>query len=597
MKPTIIKPRLSGMLAGLSIGFDGDPLDWLEANVRFPHSARSTQFLRTQGPWWNQIIKDYTDPHIRQITIQACTGAGKSTLLEALSCWIIAQDPGPTLSITQTDQTAREWLETRLVPVLDGCAPVAAVMPANRHAKRKDAIVFGHMPFLAGGANVSNAQEKSVRHLFLDEAWTYSDLVGQFKARHHDRYDRKTLIVTQSWESPHSLDDEWRSGQRHYWGHECIGCGELLQPDFRNIKYDECKTPEGEWAWGALAESVRHECPHCNHVTLDTAQGRRAIADRSRWVVEEGDFMPGHRSYHIPAQSVWWIKWSDLVAAWVRAQDAKNLGLLEPLKDFRLKRLAQPWSDVAEMPKIELEPAEYNASEYGDGKKIDDEVDRMMTIDVQQDHFWSIVRAWSKSGTSKLLFTGKVLTEAALRETQIKYKIADKKVFMDAGNSFHGTVYDRCAKYGWTALIGRGQDYFQIREQSGRVYKRLYSMPDKVLAPTTRAVNGKRAWVLFFYWASDPIKDILSRLRAIGSPTWEFPQDVPEEYRRHLNSEIKRDVVDKMTKRTRKRWTFVGRPNHLWDCEAMQVTAALLLKILPDVTEAEVEVDKVKDVE
>jgi hypothetical protein len=158
---------------------------------------------------------------------------------------------------------------------------------------------------------------------------------------------------------------------------------------------------------------------------------------------------------------------------------------------------------------------------------------------------------------------------------------------MDAGNSFHGTVYDRCAKHGWTALIGRGQDYFQIREQSGRIYKRLYSSADKVLAPTTRGPGGQRAWVLFFYWASDPIKDILARLRSIGSPTWEFPMDVIEEYRRHLNSEVKRDVVDKQTKRTRKRWTFVGRPNHLWDCEAMQVVAALLLRILPDVTQAE----------
>jgi hypothetical protein len=43
--------------------------------------------------------------------------------------------------------------------------------------------------------------------------------------------------------------------------------------------------------------------------------------------------------------------------------------------------------------------------------------------------------------------------------------------------------------------------------------------------------------VTFFYWASDPIKDILANLRNTGSPVWEFPQDAPPEYVRHLNSD------------------------------------------------------------
>jgi len=589
---TIIRPIYSGLNAGLTIAFNGDPLDWLESNVRFPHSARSTQFNRNQGPWWNAIIKDYADPHIRQIMVRACTGAGKSTLLEALSCWIVAQDPGPMLAITQTDQTAKEWLETRLLPVLDNCPQVRSLMPANRHSKRKDAIVFPHMPLLAGGANVSNAQEKSVRHLFLDECWTYSDLIGQFKARHHDRFDRKTLLVSQAWESPHSLDDEWRTGQRHYWAHKCVKCEEWIKPDFTNIKYDECKTPEGEWQWGSVVDSVRHECPKCEHVTLDTSQGRRSMTERSEWIIEDGDFMAGHKSYHLPAQCVWWIKWSDLVIAWIKANEAKNLGLIEPLKDFKLKRMAQPWAAEAELPVVDMQASEYFASDLKDGEKILDEAERMMTIDVQQDHYWAVIRAWCKNGTSRLIFAGRVLTENNLRELQIRFKISDKKTFMDAGNSFHGTVYDRCAKYGWTALIGRGQDSFAVKDSNGKVYRRLYSAPDKVLAPSAKAPNGGRAWILYFYWASDPVKDILARLRSIGAPTWEFPQDVPEEYRRHLNSEVKRDTVDKTTKRLRKRWTFVGRPNHLWDCEAMQVTAALLLRLLPDITEIEIDIDK-----
>jgi hypothetical protein len=296
--------------------------------------------------------------------------------------------------------------------------------------------------------------------------------------------------------------------------------------------------------------------------------------------------MDGHVSYWLPAQCVWWIKWSDLVISWVRANDAKHLGLLEPLKDFKMKKLAQPWPKELELPAVEMEAADYNAADMEDGRAITDEMIRLMTIDVQQDHYWAVIRAWTNSGTSRLLYCGRVLTLDKLREIQTRYKVADKKTCMDAGNSFHGVVYDRCAQYGWTALIGRGEDWFSAKNKQGRTIRRLFSKPDYVPAPTTKSKQtGRAAMVLFFHWASDPVKDVLARLRTIGSPTWEFPHDVPREYLLHLNSERKRDVVDKVTKRTRKRWTKTHRPNHLWDCEAMQVVVAMMLGALPDLSE------------
>jgi leucyl aminopeptidase (aminopeptidase T) len=72
---------------------------------------------------------------------------------------------------------------------------------------------------------------------------------------------------------------------------------------------------------------------------------------------------------------------------------------------------------------------------------------------------------------------------------------------------------------------------------------------------------------------------------------WEFPQDAPPEYVRHLNSERKRATVDKRSKKTRLRWTTTGRPNHMWDAEAMNVLAAQILGILPDMASTAPEVD------
>ena len=42
------------------------------------------------------------------------------------------------------------------------------------------------------------------------------------------------------------------------------------------------------------------------------------------------------------------------------------------------------------------------------------------------------------------------------------------------------------------------------------------------------------------------------------------------------------EVIEKVSKRRRKRWVQKGRrPNHRWDCEAMQIVVALINKILP----------------
>jgi ssDNA-binding Zn-finger/Zn-ribbon topoisomerase 1 len=593
----IIQHRLKAAARSVRLAFTGDPIKWLEENVRFPHSSRSTHFDRETAPWWNDVILDFVDPTCRQTFVQACTGAGKSTALEALICWSVAQQPGPLLSITQTDATSAEWMQTRLKPVLYACDPLRELLPSNRHHIKKDGVYFPHMPLMLGGANTSNAQEKSVQVLLLDECWQYSDLITQFKKRLHDRWNGYALLASQSFEEPHQLTEEWRAGEEFVWCHSCPNCNEWVKPDWVNIKYDECKNAQGEWNWGELVKSVRHECPHCGHLTADSMAARRSLTLRSKWISQENDHVEGFRSRRVAAQSVYWIKWSDLVIQWCQASDARHLGVLQPTKDFRMQRLAEPWKEEEDLPVLELEAAQYFQNEWQDGRPMPDEAARIMTVDVQQDHYWVIVRVWLNNGHSKLLWAGKVLTVDELRELQLRLKIHDKRTLVDAGNSFHGKVYDLCAKHNWVALIGRAEDHFTVRGKDGKPIKRYYSAPDRVVAPTTRDAKGKRIFVTFFYWSSDPIKDVLANLRNAGSPIWEFPQDAPPEYIRHLNSERKRATVDKRTKKTRLRWTATGRPNHMWDAEAMNVLTAQMLGILPDMVSAIPEVDESPEAE
>lgn len=100
---------------------------------------------------------------------------------------------------------------------------------------------------------------------------------------------------------------------------------------------------------------------------------------------------------------------------------------------------------------------------------------------------------------------------------------------------------------------------------------------------------GKRR-VFELRWSNPAVKDILARLRdSQTSPVrWAIPSFwATEEYFRHLNGEWKKNVANPQTGRVRSMWVLRSRrwPNHLFDCECMQIACALyngILKTIDD---------------
>lgn len=566
-------PLAEGISAGIVTSFQGDPLDWLVENIRLPHSARSQRFSPDNAPWLNDVFRAVCNDRVKQIVVRAPTGGGKTTLLELVVPWIIAQQPGPMLLVGQTDETASDWAESRLMPILEACPPVARLFPQDRHKKRKTAIMFSHMALFMSGANMSSLQEKSMRYCYGDECWQWDQgMIGEMKKRHHDRWNRKTILVSQGSTTKDDFDNEFQAGEIREWGTECESCGEWHKYLWTSIKYDEAKTPEGDWDWQAVASSVRHECPHCGFVTLDTTQGRRGMSSRGRYEVQdENQPIAGNVSFTWSAQSVWWISWADMVIEWIKANDSKKRGVTEPLKQFRQKRLAQSWSDEVELPEMNLTAGDYYFADHLDGQPVDGEVKRLIGIDRQRDHFWMIARAFRADGSSRLIYHSKVLTVENIRTIQQRLKVPDKLTFMDAGYDT-GLTYNDCAKYNWTALHGSGRKSFTHIIYNKNV-ERFYSPVKDAQSP-----DGSRARYIF--WSNEGVKDRLSELRAMGSPVWEYPRDVSPEYLKQINSEVKREVVDKATKTITRRYMKLHRDNHYWDCEAEVTAAALMLGLL-----------------
>lgn len=253
---------------------------------------------------------------------------------------------------------------------------------------------------------------------------------------------------------------------------------------------------------------------------------------------------------------------------------------MQPCRDFYQKRLAMPWKPDEEIEKFVLHGDGYRLVEIAaaPATKIANEVARLLTADRQRDHWWVTVRAWRSDGSSRLLYFSRAQKIEEVREIQVRHGVEDQLTFQDAQ---HATahVYADCVRYGWTALHGSGEDSFAHHLRSGKEVRRFYSPLKQAAVP-----GGLAPYV---HWSSEPIKDILHSLRTGRGAKWETPDDAPENYVKQLSGDQKRESINKRNGRLVWRWKRVGG-NHAWDCEAMQVAAALMLRILsaPDAPES-----------
>lgn len=571
-----MNPLAQGISDGIKLAFDGTILDWATDHVNFPNSDRASKFDPTIAPWLNDPLLAASDDDTTQVFLRAPTGGGKTTLMETIACFIIAQKPGPTLFIGQTDDMVKDWTESRLLPIFHECAPVRELFPEDRHALRKTTILFPHMVMFAGGANLTNLQEKSMRYCIGDEVWRWkAGMIREMKARHHDRWNRKTILVSQGWDAGHEADAEWMNGTREAWGWECKSCGQWQRYLFDSIKYNVERNDKGGVLWDVVQDSIRVQCEHCKAEYKDDAATRRGMSMRSSYKVFNPHPVRGHRSFEYPAYAVWWIPWFAIVKEWIEANDAKSVGHLEPLKQFVQKRKAQVWQEevVSNLP--EITTGDYLKSDFIEGQKIEGEHRRFLCVDKQRDHFWCVIRAFRIDGSSMLLHESRPLTWESLDALQQQYNIMPRCVIVDAGYDTP-LVYEQCARRGWTASHGSGNSGF-THFDNGKKTRRFVSKIEGAQAGS----DGLKC--AYFFFANEGIKDKLASLRQPEAALkWEVPKDISAEYRKQMLAEMKKDVINPKTKQVEQRWVRIGgRANHLWDCECIAIASAMLAGVLP----------------
>ncbi len=567
------------------------PWAWAEEHIEgISYSPVPGRFRSEHSPWIREPLETLVDPRVRILSIIAPIQSGKTSIGEIGLSYIIANMPGPTLWLDQTDEDAKDQAESRLHKLFEDCPPVRSLFPGDRHKKRTTTIHFanGMTLWVLGAHNKTNLQRRSIRWLIGDETWRWP--VGHM-AEAEARVTAfgwlgKCLFLSQGGEEGDDTHRKFETTDMREWTFACPHCGTRQPFRWENVEWSkDARMESGGWNYGRVRETASLHCEHCQTYFPDTDRVRRELNATGRYIAQNPTASNENAGFHWNALCA--MSWGRLAELYLRAKELARQGDTTQIQQFYQKRLALPWKEWVEDFRIEVSSGAYRLGEPWEregaldphGKVLEPPFAdglprvplRFLTVDVQRDHFFLAVRSWAPDCSSRLLWCERVLSWNDIDSVQDRFNVHHNLVFIDAGYNPY-EVYRECAARGWTALIGDKRATFTHKLANGQSVQRFYS-------PVRKVFIGRGVICRTHFWSNLNIKDTLARLRRNADPksgaTWEVPEDVPELYLEHLESERRVNQNGKWL------WEQIGsRPNHWLDCESMQVAAAYMVKLI-----------------
>lgn len=568
-----------------------EPWRWCEDHIKsIPYSPLPGPFRSENSPWIREVMEAIVDPKIRLVSIIAAVQSSKTTSPELTLCYIIANLPGPCLWLDQTDEDAKDESESRLQKLFESCEPVKKLFPKNKNKQRNCTIHFsnGMTLWLLGAYNKTNLQRRSIRWLFGDETWRWTvGHMAEAEARTTAfGWLGKCVFMSQGGEENDDTHRKFETTDMREWHFKCPKCQKYIPYKWENVEWDDdCKDENGEYDFSKINHSTALKCPECGEYFEDSDRMRRILNKDGKFIALNPNASKENVGFHWNALAS--MSWGKLAELYLRAKIAARKGDSSLLQQFYQKRLALAWREFAEDYRLEIASGSYNSGDVWNEEAGFDKLGeiiappfaeneviaplRIMSVDVQMNCFYLVVRAWSINGSSRLLWHEKVLTWEDIEEIQKHFRILDNLVFVDAGyNSFE--VYKHCGERNWIALMGDNRANFFHRLPNGKTVLRFYS-------PVKHIFISRYVKCRMHFWSNLNVKDTLARIRRNQNPsdgaTWEVPTDISEDYLKQMESE------HRIKKGNSWIWEQIGnRPNHYLDCEAMNCAGALMLKIV-----------------
>jgi phage terminase large subunit GpA-like protein len=569
----------------------GDIVEWLRNNIKqIPFSPMPAGFNPDETPWLKEPLRAIANDEFRIVQIIAPIQSGKSLMAELLSCYILTRVPAPTLYLHDTDDNADNWIMTRLKVLWDNCPPVKEKIGEAIIKNRHNNFSVNGISFWCNGAhNLKNLQGKSIRWLVGDETWLWKKgHINEALARVTSfGWLGKAVFMSQGSFAGDDTHELWNTTTQNEWWFGCPECGHQQPWKWTQLRLPENhKDEEGEWNYNAIRSGVVYECEGCKHRFKDSRESRMNMNANGFYKRMNPNASDENQSFRWNALCA--RNWGKIIEARIRAEEIKNASAdTGPLAQWEQKQMGEFWSDAPDAYDISQVVGDYllNNEDWSDAlyidtttKRLNDERGaannvpaRFMTVDVQRNGFYCLVRQWGKDYQSRLYnwrFIEGDQNWKGVKDFQKACGVHDALTFLDVGDRYDDVIRN-CGINGWTGLRGDARSDFLWRVQTSsgiRSVSKTYS--------AAKLVNAGSGVVRVHHFSNLALKDQLTRLRKLQKHT--IPPDVGKEYLVQMESEVR--VLNENGK---PEWRRIGkRNNHLWDCEVMQLVPAMAFGLL-----------------
>ena len=565
-------------------------VQWAEANLKL--TARQTEhpgpYSTSVRPYVREPLECWKDSGVVEMTLCWGSQTSKTTTLMAGLAWLIDNEPSPALWLMPTEGLARSFSKSRWMPMLEDCPAMVAHFPSDKNKLTHLEQHFNRSTLTFVGSNSpANLASRPVRVLVADEV----DKFAPATEREADALDLaeqrlKAFSSSKLFLTSTPTTTEGRIWQRFLRGDQrryylpCPNCKQPIRLEWRQVKWDEtAKLEDGKWDFSKVRGSARYECQLCKGSINDSQ--KVASLRHGQWIPENKGSLPGVRSYHLsslysPDRK---CTWGHLAVQFLEAQES-----LIGLQGFINGNLSEPWENQAA-------PRQREELIVAGTEGVAEKAIKFLTVDCQASspHFWFVVRAWNEDGSSRAIDAGPLDTWHDVREKQGQHGVQDVHVIIDSGYDAP-SVYSECLRWGrFFPRTGRVPLWVGWMPAKGMPRKGWRNSKTGVEDPFfLRGIDPRvgdnagrqgRLELKLLEFGTDVTKDILERLRKGKTATrWEVADNVASpEYWRHLDCEQKVARLSSATGRTT--WTWLSRsskwPNHLADCEVMQVAGAI----------------------
>jgi len=562
--------------------------EWAEDEIVLTRRQTETPgpYSTLLTPYVREPLNCFGDPAVTDLCLCFGSQTSKTTTMMIGAAWSMVNKPAPTIWVMPSENLARSFSENRWQPMVEDCRPLSAIKPSSIHRYKTLEQQFRDCTLTFIGSNSpSNLASRPAGLLVMDETdkfATPNEREAGAVALAENRTKSYTNALRVKSSTPTIPEGEiwsaFQQGDQRYYFVPCPHCATMQRLVWKQVRWsDKARNESGVWDENIVRVTAFYECESCKEAITD---GHKTKMLRSgEWRATNRNATIGRRSYHLNSLYAPWKScgFGELAVTFI-LQKTSLLGL----QDFINGALAEPWIDEAE----KQDEVVAEASDYLCGDKWSEAEFSAMTVDVQDAggrHFWCVIRDWSKDGRSRVRFAARVETWDDLERIREENEIRPPCVFVDSAFATR-EVYFTCCRFGWVALRGMDAESFTWTEGKRRVQK-AYARPERgdPAGGGGYDISGlaRRSCPLIKF-SSPTCEEILDRLRKTKDPAlWQFARDMSQDWHEHMASTKKKRLRNAITGAMTIKWAVIGkRPNHLRDCEKMQVVAALLAQVL-----------------